>query len=208
MEQTRKQKKQATRELLVRAAKKLAVSMPLQDIQVNDITNEAGVAHGTFYIHFKNKEALFSHIIDRFNEEMRQPILEHLAEFSLEAPEPALTKMAHDFLDKLRKERKLISAFAGGFSNTIPLAWLHEGINPQMTAALATRFGAMKSGDVSAELVIHAALGIWARLGFRYALAARPKKAEYVRALVVTTLGAVSSLLETAKRKPINGESQ
>lgn len=46
--------------LILAAARRMLVKRGFQDIVLDDIAHEAGVAKGTLFLHFKDKEALFS----------------------------------------------------------------------------------------------------------------------------------------------------
>lgn len=53
---TRKERANQTRQKIVDAATALMSSRPIAEVKVEDITELAGVAKGTFYVHFKSKE--------------------------------------------------------------------------------------------------------------------------------------------------------
>ncbi len=53
----------ATRERLVRSARELFAARGLSRVTSHDIARAAGVAAGTFYLHFDDKEALFREIL-------------------------------------------------------------------------------------------------------------------------------------------------
>ena len=48
------------RRLILAAARRMLVKRGFQDIVLDDIAHEAGVAKGTLFLHFKDKEELFS----------------------------------------------------------------------------------------------------------------------------------------------------
>lgn len=52
-----------TRQSLLQAALQIFSERGFHDAKVSDIVKEAGVAQGTFYLYFKNKEAVFTSII-------------------------------------------------------------------------------------------------------------------------------------------------
>lgn len=55
---SRKLQKAATRNAIMETAKKVMIRKGIGNTQISEITREAGVAHGTFYVHFKSKEQL------------------------------------------------------------------------------------------------------------------------------------------------------
>ncbi|MEI7026859.1 TetR/AcrR family transcriptional regulator [Paenibacillus sp. y28] len=59
-----------TRDKIMNAAQKIFAEKGLHVAKVSDIVKEAGVAQGTFYLYFKNKEELFQAIVDTNFEEM------------------------------------------------------------------------------------------------------------------------------------------
>ncbi len=62
---TRSESTAATRDKLLSAAASEFASAGLTGARVQDITKSAGVALGTFYVHFKDKEELFDAVIAR-----------------------------------------------------------------------------------------------------------------------------------------------
>jgi AcrR family transcriptional regulator len=61
----RKQAKKETREKLLTAAKEEFVENGLLNISTVDVAQRAGVAHGTVFFHFQNKENLLVKVLDR-----------------------------------------------------------------------------------------------------------------------------------------------
>lgn len=55
----------ATRAKLIDAAKKIVVSKGFGALRVEEVVNEAGVAKGTFFAHFHDKDALMDFIIGK-----------------------------------------------------------------------------------------------------------------------------------------------
>jgi AcrR family transcriptional regulator len=72
----RARSRRATYDRLVRSARGLFAERGLSRVTSHDIARSAGVAAGTFYLHFKDKEALFREIvyeaIDRLRGELRR----------------------------------------------------------------------------------------------------------------------------------------
>ena len=59
---TRKEKATQTRQKIIDAAYEMLRTKPIGDVKVEDITEKAGVAKGTFYVHFESKEDVLRHI--------------------------------------------------------------------------------------------------------------------------------------------------
>ena len=64
-----------TRMKIVLAAEKLIKERGIDDISVEDITNEAGVAKGSFYTYFKRKEDVGTEIANAIFDKMRQEVV-------------------------------------------------------------------------------------------------------------------------------------
>ncbi len=67
-----------TFEVLEKAAVKLFYKRGYHGTTVKDITKEAGVAAGTFYLYFPSKIALYKHILSNFSHNIRKHIAEHV----------------------------------------------------------------------------------------------------------------------------------
>ncbi len=63
---------QTTKEKLLTAARKTFHDKGFHNSTVEDIIYEAGLARGTFYIYFKNKEDIFEHLLKQVVEEMSE----------------------------------------------------------------------------------------------------------------------------------------
>jgi AcrR family transcriptional regulator len=87
--------KRQTRDLLLKAAKKCFIENGFLNTPANKIAVEAGVAHGTLFSHFKNKDTLILEIIDFEMNEIGETIQE-------------LIKQAEDVEDILRGYLNLI----------------------------------------------------------------------------------------------------
>lgn len=56
-------KKQVKREEIIHAAKKLIIEKGYRKTSVQDITDEAGIAKGSFYTYFKSKDYLMETLL-------------------------------------------------------------------------------------------------------------------------------------------------
>lgn len=74
---TRKEKASQTRQIILDAALSLMSSRPIAEVKVEDITEKAGVAKGTFYVHFKSKEAVLHEIELNSMEQLLQYSVQH-----------------------------------------------------------------------------------------------------------------------------------
>jgi AcrR family transcriptional regulator len=65
-----------TRERLLEAGAEVAASEGLSGLSVNRVVAVAGVAKGTFYVHFADREAFIDALHARFHERVRQAVAE------------------------------------------------------------------------------------------------------------------------------------
>ena len=66
---------------LLQSAEKLFGSIGFKETKVNDITNMAEVALGTFYTYFENKEEILKYLVERINDDLRHAIKEAIKIF-------------------------------------------------------------------------------------------------------------------------------
>lgn len=71
-----KRGEKSRRKLLV-AARKLFVERGYHDTRPQDISKEAGVGHGTFYLHFADKRECFISFVDEAQEELQKEVERH-----------------------------------------------------------------------------------------------------------------------------------
>lgn len=65
------------RKRLVQAAEKLFAQYGYRKVSIDEIVQNAGVAKGTFYLYFKNKDELYTHIIEHYyQKEIIAPVKE------------------------------------------------------------------------------------------------------------------------------------
>ena len=65
----------ATRERIFKSGTALFAARGLHDVTTHDIAAEAGVAAGTFYLHFPDKQTLFREIVFEAVEDLRQQLI-------------------------------------------------------------------------------------------------------------------------------------
>ncbi len=84
MEKTLERKPQGrkaeSRRRLLDAARRLFVEHGYHDTRPQDISKEAGVGHGTFYLHFEDKRACFLAFVDEAREELNQEVDHYVAD--------------------------------------------------------------------------------------------------------------------------------
>ncbi len=67
-------KARRTREALFRAAERVFGENGYERASIADITRLAGVAHGTFYLHFRDKRSVYLALVDKLGDELRRAI--------------------------------------------------------------------------------------------------------------------------------------
>ena len=60
----REQDKEARRQAILDAAKKIFAEKGFHNTSVSDIVQEVGIAQGTFYLYFEDKKAIFTEIVE------------------------------------------------------------------------------------------------------------------------------------------------
>ncbi len=70
-----KNEKHISREMIKKCAVDLFVQKGVADTSVNDIVKRAGIAKGTFYLYFQNKDDLINAVFEKFGEEFFEEII-------------------------------------------------------------------------------------------------------------------------------------
>lgn len=192
---SRSERKEETRQALLAAARRCFDEKGYAETAVGDIAREAGVAHGTFYVHFAGREAIADALLEGFNAELAAKLGPLLA--TGDAPlEATVRAAARVFLGALEADRALVRFYAARASHGLPAEALATGINPPaleaLTGALAARVGARVRAR--SELAAHALLAAWLRVGLRHALVPGTRRADAEAVLVALTTGAIRAL--------------
>ena len=102
----RQLQKQKTRQHLLKIAKSEFVKKGFLNTTTSEITEKAGIAHGTLFLHFKNKDALIVEILDRELEEINQTIQQMIA------GSVDLEQLLLQYLNLLQEEEELFVVLA------------------------------------------------------------------------------------------------
>lgn len=97
------------REAILRAAIKIFAGKGFFNSKVADIAKEAGVADGTVYLYFKNKDDILHSVFDRAMDEFIAEGKKELA--ALEDPQDKLRRIAELHLEKLGADRDMAIVF-------------------------------------------------------------------------------------------------
>ncbi len=203
---TRRQRKLQTRRTLRDAARRCLLERGFAGASIADIAREAGVAHGTFYVHFASKEAVLQELLQEFNEGLVSklaPVFSITADAPLQA---AVGAIAEVFLDHWQAEAAFVRCYAGRSAGGVDLGDLYAGVNPPMVRALgvALQAAAAHRGRqlVHGDLAIQALLALWLRVGLQHLFNDSVARDDARDTLVTLTVGAVSALLEQAPVLP------
>ncbi len=78
---TRKDERTISRQMIKKHALELFNEKGVQHTSINDIVREAGIAKGTFYLYFKNKDDLIEEVFDRYRKQFIDDIASKIIEF-------------------------------------------------------------------------------------------------------------------------------
>ncbi|MEZ4224272.1 MAG: helix-turn-helix domain-containing protein [Polyangiaceae bacterium] len=199
---SRADQKQKTRAELLEAGRRVFEERGFSAAQIGEIAKAAGVAHGTFYVHFKSKELLLDELLHDFNVALVKKLArawptggEGRGPEAVQDPMAAAAKLAEICLDHWRSERGLMLAFAQRAGADGKIESLRDGINPEVGLLLAERLSALSGAPrADAELVAQALLGMWTRIGMQH-LFGNVSRARAVSLLSTLSVGAIAAAL-------------
>lgn len=202
----RQQRKAETRAQLKQAARALFIERGFAATQVADITRQIGAAYGTFYVHFADKDVLLDELLTEYNAELLRR-LERAFDPAQALTDPVATarRLAEACLEHWRRERGLVTAFVQRAGLDGSIAGLRDGLSPPAAQFLATRLGVLARalgsafGPEDAELVAHAVLGMWSRIGLRYLFGTGLGRARAADLLATMTIGALRAAIPELK---------
>jgi AcrR family transcriptional regulator len=96
-----------TRKTLVKAAREVFERDGFLAARITDITAHAGVAAGSFYTYFTNKEAAFAAVMDEVQEEMLHPKLREVADH--DDPVAVIESANRAYLAAYRRNARLMA---------------------------------------------------------------------------------------------------
>jgi len=102
----RQLQKQKTREHILKIAKQEFVEKGFLNTTTNQIALQAGIAHGTLFLHFKNKDKLIVEILDQELDQISSSIQELVVQSA------DLEQMLIQYLNLLEEDEKLFSVLA------------------------------------------------------------------------------------------------
>lgn len=189
--------KEARREQLLEAALTAFERGGYHGTQVSDVIREAGVARGTFYLHFPSKHAVFAALVDR--------MLALFLEVRPAEPDPDVTSAADVETVLRRSYRTVFETFRGQRRLCRLLFEEAAGVDKGFTDAIARHFRAwhdrvartlqlfvargVARGDLDVALTGDLVLGMVERIARRHLFAERaPDLERLVDAVVALEL--------------------
>jgi len=160
---------QATRRRLLNAAEEVFGTKGFERASIVDVTRGAGVAQGTFYVYFPDKQAIFTELVTELGHDLRRHIAEAVEGQS----------------DRLAVERAGFRAFfqfIGAHRNLYRIVRQAEFVDEELYRGYYRRLAAgyaggleaaMRAGQVSrldAETLAYCLMGIGDFLGMRWVL--------------------------------------
>jgi AcrR family transcriptional regulator len=158
-----------TRARLIRAAETVFGQAGYYDARISEITREAGVAMGTFYLYFPSKEALFRALVASLNHDLRRTLSEGTSPLPTRAAAEA--EGLRLFFRYLLRHRKLYRIVHEAASVDPALYRQYVERIAQGYQAGLTR--AMEAGEVKRvdpELLAYALMGIAETVATRYVI--------------------------------------
>ena len=169
-------------------------------VTITAITRAAGVAHGTFYVHFESKEAVLEAMLRRFLDLLRHRLA------SVIGPLPASTLdlgktirgLAEVYLDTLAEDRALIECYAHGLGSLTPTDAIGSGFSPELvtiSAGLLQALAAARGVPLpDHELIAHGLMAMWLRVALRMLQGAASRDAA-IDVIEGLTVGSIDHLL-------------
>jgi len=196
---TRRERKADTRAAIKDAARRCFAERGYSGANIADIAGAAGVAHGTFYVHFANKDAVLDELLAEFND----AFVELLAPMFADAPSAAIADTvratAQTFLDHWQSNRAFVECYAARSAAGLDRNSLRDGVNPPMANLIgaALRAAAARRGAIAGnwELITHALLAMWLRVGMQFLFNDDVSRAQATDTLVAMSVGAIEAVL-------------
>lgn len=100
---------------IIKAAKKEFTRVPLEEVSIKNIVEEAGIARGSFYQYFESKEDLLGYILNIHFKEMNQKIQEKLQKTNGDIFEFFIS--LYDFMDERCSQKQEMNFYKEIFEN-------------------------------------------------------------------------------------------
>lgn len=202
---SRTARKARTRDVLKQAARSCFARRGYHETQIGDIARAAGVAQGTMYVHFASKEAVLDELLAELDAELLARLQSAWASLAASAaPGHALDLaarvrvLASECLAVWHDHRELLRAFAERATLGLDVRRLHDGVSPGsarwVRELLERATSELGLALPHPELVGHALLGLWMRVGLFSLFDETVPRAELAELLTRLTLGAIGGV--------------
>ncbi|MBV9228885.1 MAG: TetR/AcrR family transcriptional regulator [Chloroflexi bacterium] len=105
-----------TRADLLMAARKVFAARGYHDATITEITETAAVGVGTFYLHFRDKEAIFTTVLEEGLDAIRQQVVEEIAHHD----QPSLPVLIRAVFHRVYEQRDIIRIARMGEGGAVP----------------------------------------------------------------------------------------
>jgi AcrR family transcriptional regulator len=189
---------QRTRQQLLDAAELVFGERGFEHASISELTRRAGVALGTFYVYFHNKEAIFIELVDELGKRLREALGDEV-------------KKASGRIEKERAGFRAFFAFAATHRNLYRIVrqaeFVDEAVYLRYYRQLARSYAlglsrAMEAGEIGhydPEVLAFALMGIADFIGMRFVVWNAPEKSEQVLTEVMEFVS--HGLFSQARRK-------
>lgn len=198
----RQKQKARTKKLLIDASLQCFDRHGFHATSIATITRTAGVAHGTFYVHFPSKDALLAELLDDFNQGLVERLAPLWRSSDLARLPGQIRASAETFLGYWAEHRGFVEAYGQKVAGGIPLTDLQEGLATPVLELLALQLeniaGALGAPLPHSQLVVQSLLALWARVGLHHLFDGSVGRDEAAMLLTRLTLGALQGVLPAA----------
>ncbi len=198
-QRTRKQRKAITRQTLKDAALRCFGELGYGSTSIGAITTEAGVAHGTFYVHFASKEAAFDELLSDFYQGFTHEVIPILGELTDAPLSEVIRDLAVVFFDYGERHRAFVESYVQRAATGLSLTELRDGVSPSFvnTLSIGLAEAARRAGDElpNPELVVQTFLAMWFRIGLQALSNPKVDREQALDLLVQMTWGALSAVV-------------
>lgn len=167
--------------------------------QIAHITEKAGVAKGTFHVHFADKDELLDEVLVEFNDGFVERVRPLCSPENLRQPRELTRQIAEIFLDYWQEHRGFIRAYSEKTAGGVGLQTLQFGLNGWtqvlLSAALMRTAADLGVPLPNLDLVIQGILAMWLRLGLQALFNPSVRRAEVIDTLEKMTTGALAGVL-------------
>jgi AcrR family transcriptional regulator len=117
----RELQRNSTRDALVQAGAKAFAAHGLDGVRIALVAKAAGVANGTFYLYFKNKDELFHEVVNRLADDLAQRVTRVHETYEKDAPDEGDRAEVEAFVEFVEEYPGIIGVFWADGPNGRPM---------------------------------------------------------------------------------------